>query len=145
MTVPTPVSWSTWTAMQRWLAGHWMLVIWPPWLAPTVAEVIWAPDPHRLAGDLPDDLRGIPEGAHGDRREVHLLGRHLVGLDARRQRDIGRCDDDGPGRLWPGGRITARRVLRQEQDAHKGDDRQKDTDKHDEPIGTLQVGTPRGG
>src|SRR6478672_6363375 len=44
MTVPTPLTWSTWTAMQRRVVGHSMFPITPGWAPPLrVAAVIWAP------------------------------------------------------------------------------------------------------
>jgi len=45
MTVPTPLTWSTWTAMQRRVAGQSIVVIWPLVPPVSVAVVIWAPFP----------------------------------------------------------------------------------------------------
>ena len=83
----------------------------------------------RLACDLSDDLRRVGEGAGADRGRAGADRRHLLGLDACRQRDVRGGDDD---RAIDGARVasllllalrTSRRI------AHEGDDRQEDPDE----------------
>ena len=67
----------------------------------------------RLAGDLADDLGDVGEGARQlIAVEVDDLGRHLVGRDPRRQRDVGRRDDDRARGRRPRSSAVGRRAPR---------------------------------
>ena len=145
MTVPTPLVWSTRTAIARSPAGHLHVDDGAVDRAEGVVGDL-GPGPDRLAHDPADDLRGIREGTRQDRREVEHLDRDLVGADATRQRDVRRRDDDVSGGRrgrCPGTATPATAISGEDDDRDKCHDRQEDPDEQDESIRALQVGSPR--
>src|SRR6185369_12710807 len=93
MTVPTPLIWSTRTAMARCPTGTWTLMIVPVCPPFSVDAVICAPVATGWRAICPMTCDGS-EGAWADRGERDGDRLHLLGLDPRRQRAIGCGNDD---------------------------------------------------
>ena len=106
--------------------------------------MIWRAVGDRLAGDLADDLRGVREGAgRAWRRGRRVLVVTWSGLDraSSGMSTVATTTVAGRRRRRP---VAGLRGLRDEhEDADEGDDRQEDPDEQDQPIRTLQVGSPR--
>jgi hypothetical protein len=115
-------------------AGQVMSVIVPP--APNVA---------RLSDHLADDLRGIGEVPRLCGRGLLDLDLDVAGLDPRAEWDVVGGHHDVDRRRWTALTIAIPvSRLREQQDADEGDDREEHPHEQDQPVGSLQVNSPRG-
>ena len=89
MTVPTPLTWSTWTAIARCPTGTWTSMIAPVKPPLRVVAVIWAPVATGWRAIWPTTCDTSVKAPGLIAVEGDDLGRHLVGADPRRQRDVG--------------------------------------------------------
>ena len=125
-------------------AGVSMLRIEPPWLWPNVSPVSCCAAGDGLADDLADDLGLVREGAGQDRGQREWSGPltwSALTLVESGMSAVATTTGPSTGGVAFGAAAAA--AARQQDDADERHDGQEDPDEQDQPIGALQLDSPR--